>query len=99
MKTIIITALFACLLAASFGALARYGDDAPKGWLLVRSGTTNADANYDKEDKDANDKLHGVSVVLDTGWVVMISLYTAWSVSSLNMRSVTHWGMDVRLLS
>ncbi|HVI56641.1 MAG TPA: hypothetical protein VM621_16490 [Luteibacter sp.] len=62
-NTIITAALVACLLGLSCPALARNGDPAPKGWLLVRSGAANTDANYDKEDSDSNGKLHGVSVL------------------------------------
>jgi hypothetical protein len=62
-STHITAALITCLLGFSCAAFARNGDDAPKGWLLVRSGVANTDANYDKEDRDINDKLQGVSVL------------------------------------
>jgi len=62
-NTIITVALITCLLGLACPALAKNGDPAPKGWLLVRSGVANATANYDKEDSDSNDKLQGVSVL------------------------------------
>ena len=36
---------------------------APKGWMVVRSGAANTNANYDKEDRDINGKLMNVSVL------------------------------------
>jgi hypothetical protein len=63
-KNMIFTAaVFACLLGLSIPAFADNGDAAPKGWLLVRSGAANTDANYDKEDSDSNGKLENVSVL------------------------------------
>lgn len=37
-------------------------ENVKKGVLLVRRGDPTKDANYDKDDRDANDKLMGVSV-------------------------------------
>jgi hypothetical protein len=54
------TTLLACLLGASFIATAQ---DAPKGWLVVRGGVPNADANYTNEERDINDNLERVSVL------------------------------------
>jgi hypothetical protein len=51
----------ACLLCTSFAAFA--GGPAPKGWLMVRDGVANRDANYANEDSDSNGALHGVSVL------------------------------------
>jgi hypothetical protein len=62
-NTILTAALLTCLLGLPFSAVARNGDPAPKGWLLVRSGVANDKANYDKEDSDSNGKLQGVSVL------------------------------------
>jgi hypothetical protein len=62
-NTIITAALVTCLLSLSCPVLARNGDAAPKGWLVVRSGVANDKANYDKEDSDINGKLEGVSVL------------------------------------
>ena len=62
-NTIITVTLITCLLGLSCPALARNGDPAPKGWLVVRSGVANDKANYDKEDSDINGKLEGVSVL------------------------------------
>lgn len=64
MKKILQTGVLAsCLMVLAFAAYAANGDNAPKGWLLVRSGAAKTNANYDKEDQDANGRLSGVSVL------------------------------------
>jgi hypothetical protein len=62
-KTIITAALVTCLLGAASLAIAKNGDPAPKGWLLVRGGAANTDANYNKEYTASNDTLQQVSVL------------------------------------
>lgn len=51
------------LLCIVFAAAAAAGNPAPKGWLVLRDGAANTDANYAKEDRDINGKLQGVSVL------------------------------------
>jgi hypothetical protein len=63
MKTIATTLLAACLLGLTVTAFAGDGDEAPRTWLLVRSGAATTDANYTNEDRDINDKLQEVSVL------------------------------------
>ncbi|RDD81088.1 hypothetical protein DVJ77_12175 [Dyella tabacisoli] len=55
-----ITAVTSCLLAF---AITVYAADAPKGWLMVRDGAANTNANYANEDSDINGRLTGVSVL------------------------------------
>jgi hypothetical protein len=62
-NTTMTIALITCLLGLSLPAMARNGDSAPKGWLLVRSGVANDKLNYDKEDSDSNGKLERVSAL------------------------------------
>jgi hypothetical protein len=44
-----------------------FGVDVKKGVLLVRRGDPTQDANYDKDDRDPNGKLMGVSVQCNPG--------------------------------
>ncbi len=39
------------------------GQQAPKGWIMVRAGAANTDANYAKEERNINGKLEQVSVL------------------------------------
>lgn len=47
--------------AAEKGQPAR--QQAPKGWIMVRAGAANTDANYAKEERNINGKLEQVSVL------------------------------------
>ncbi|NII55430.1 hypothetical protein [Luteibacter sp. SG786] len=62
-KTIFTTALAAVLLCSASLAVAKNGDPAPKGWVLVRGGAANTKANYDKEDQASDGTLQQVSVL------------------------------------
>lgn len=50
-------------LNAAGMASAQAGEEVQKGVLIVRGGAANTDANYDKEDRDSNDRLQGVSIL------------------------------------
>jgi len=62
-KTILTTTLAAFLLCGATLAVAKNGDPAPKGWLLVRGGAANTDANYAKEYEASDSTLQQVSVL------------------------------------
>ncbi|HEX7130657.1 MAG TPA: hypothetical protein VF217_11425 [Rhodanobacteraceae bacterium] len=63
MKRSRVVSMASALLCVMLSLAAAAGDPAPKGWLVLRDGAANTDANYNKEDKDINGKLQGVSVL------------------------------------
>lgn len=62
-KTMFTAALATFLLCGASLAVAKNGDPAPKGWLLVRGGAANTDANYAKEYEASDGTLQQVSVL------------------------------------
>lgn len=61
-KTLSVGILFVVLCAGGISS-AQAGGAVGKGVLIVRGGAANTDANYDKEDRDANSRLEGVSIL------------------------------------
>jgi hypothetical protein len=58
--------LSACILFAALclGSVSpAQAEEIGKGVLIVRGGAANTDANYDKEDRDVNERLQGVSAL------------------------------------